>query len=140
MTGAVRSLAAEVNQGLFYHFPGNETRMSVVHGTDVANIVAALFNAKALPEGTLYYNVTDGCDPTVHDLAEALAFRMNEKRISTLSTRPQQIIGKIIFGKRYRRWTTERTFDGSALRRALAVEPIDVCNYLRTHVYDDNSL
>lgn len=140
MQGFVRDLAADIWRGIFFHFPDNETRLSVVHASDVAAVVA-LIHAGAL-KGTdaAVFNLTDGANPKLNDLAEALAFRMDEKRISNLSTRPQQLIARILYGDRYRRWTTERTFDGSALCRALDFTPTPVCDYLRTHVYDENSL
>lgn len=141
MQGFVRNLASDIWRGIFFHFPGNETRVSVVHATDVAAVINRVY-AGACGESTepVVYNLTDGANPTLHDLAEALAFRMDEKRISNLSTRPQQMIARLLYGPKYRLWTTERTFDGSAACRALDFTPTPVCEYLRTHVYDENSL
>ncbi|MDE6121510.1 MAG: hypothetical protein K2F63_06940 [Muribaculaceae bacterium] len=139
MNGFPRSLANDIWRGVFFHFPGNETRLSVVHAADVASVVATM-NREGCPEGCGLFNLTDGEHPTLSDLAEALAFRMGEKRISTLSTRPQQMIARWIYGKRYKTWTTNRTFDSSALNRALGFKPRSVCAYLRNHVYDDSSL
>lgn len=137
MTGAVRRLAEEIYRGFFFHFPGNEARKSVVHATDVARAVKFLVEIDA-PAGV--YNLTDGVDPTLHDLAEAIAYRMTNKRISNLSTKPQQMIGKFIYGReRYRRYTTSELFSSSRIR-ALGFETVDTCEYMRTHVYDDSSL
>lgn len=138
MTGFTRHLANAIWRGSFFHFPGNEARRSVVHGSDIAAAIALI--GKTLPQGNIY-NITDGVEPTIHDLAEAIAFRLRNKRISTLSTRPQQIIGRLIYGKRrYALYTTSRTFSNEALLRDTGFKPKSACNYLRTHVYDENSL
>lgn len=137
MTGQVRRLAEEIYRGFFFHFPGNEARKSVVHAVDVAKAVKFLVENDA-PAGI--YNLTDGVDPTLHDLAEAIAFRMTNKRISNLSTRPQQMIGKFIYGReRYRHYTTSELFSSSRIR-ALGFETVDTCEYMRTHIYDESSL
>ena len=112
----------------------------MVHATDVAAAIAHIHAGALNGSGTAVFNLTDGANPTLHDLAEALAFRMDEKRISNLSTRPQQLIARFLYGDKYRRWTTERTFDGSAACRALSLTPTPVCDYLRTHVYDQDIL
>lgn len=140
MTGKVRRLAEEIYRARFFHFPGNEARKSIVHATDVAK--AAAYIAKNGVQGTdkHIFNLCDGVDPTLHDIAEALAFRMSNKRISTLSTNPQQIIGRMLYGKRYRDYTTDERFNGEALLAAIPLKPVSVCEYLRTHVYDENSL
>ncbi len=139
MTGFVRTLAAAVWRGTFFHFPGNEARISVVHATDVAKAASLWVESGA--SSSAVYNLTDGEHPTLHDLAEALAYRMSNKRISNLSTRPQQIIGKLIYGKhRYASYTTSRTLDSRAIESALRFSPTPVCEYLHTHVYDETSL
>lgn len=141
MTGFGQELARAVWRGTFFHFPGNEARRSVVHATDIARVVAKAVSAGLPHSGVNIYNISDGVDPTIHDLAEALAFRMNNKRISTMSTRPQQWLLRLAYGKqRTALYTTSRLVDSSALRLDMAFAPTDVCNYLRTHLYDENSL
>lgn len=141
MTGFPRHLVETIWRGTFFHFPGNEARRSVVHAVDTGRIVRQLV-AGGLPHGdTLTYNVTDGTDPTIHDFAEALAFRLSNKRISTLSTGPQQWIGRRLYGSRkFGLYTTTRTFCSDKIRLELAFRPTDTCEYLRTHQYDENSL
>lgn len=141
MTGFGQELARAVWRGTFFHFPGNEARRSVVHATDIARVVAKAVSAGLPHSGVNIYNISDGVDPTIHDLAEALAFRMNNKRISTMSTRPQQWLLRLAYGKQCTAlYTTSRLVDSSALRLDMAFAPTDVCNYLRTHLYDENSL
>ncbi len=137
MTGQMRRLAEEIYRGVFFHFPGNEARKSVVHASDVARAAVFLANSGA-EEGV--YNLSDGIDPTLHDIAEALAYRMDNKRISNLSTKPQQWFGRIVYGReRYRRYTTSVLVSANKLS-ALGFTPADTCSYMRSHIYDDSSL
>lgn len=139
MTGFGRHLVQSIWRGTFFHFPDNEMRLSVVHAVDVARAVALLCTT---PRTGAVYTLTDGVDPTLHDLAEALAYRMCNKRISNLSTKPQQWLGRVLYGRRhYTEYTVSRCYDGSAfLTDYPDFHPTDVCTYLRTHVYDDTSL
>lgn len=137
MTGAVRRLAESIYRGVFFHFPGNEARKSIVHATDVARAIRFIAENDITPG---IYNLTDGVDHTLHDIAEALAYRMTNKRISNLSTRPQQWFGRLVYGKeRYAAYTTSTLFSSSRLQAA-GFKPTDTCNYMRTHIYDDSSL
>lgn len=141
MTGFARHIAEGIWRGTFLHFPGNEARRSVVHAVDLGRIAHALAEGGLPARERLVYNVTDGDNPTIHDLAEAMAYRLGNKRVSTLSTRPQQWFGRIVYGKRkYAMYTTSRTFSCEALCNDIAFSPTPVCDYLRTHVYDENSL
>lgn len=139
MTGWMRELAERIWKGTLLHFKGNEACVSVVHASDVAAAVAAAARLESNPEGC--YNITDGDNPAFHDLVEALAFRMNNKHVSTLSTKGQLWLGRFFYGRRlYRRFTTTRTFDCSAFCRLTGFQPTAVVSYLRTHVYDESSL
>ena len=141
MQGFVRRLAEDIHRGTFLHFPGNECRISVVHAVDVAASLVALSSLRFASGSTNVYNISDGADPTLHDLAEALAYRMDNKRISTLSTKPQQWLGRVIYGQsKYAMYTTDRRYSSRRLRETIAQEPINVCEYLHTHIYDECSL
>lgn len=139
MTGWPRELAERIWKGTLMHFAGNEARVSVVHATDVAAATAALASAETAPQGV--FNVTDGDNPTFHDLVDSLAFRMKDKHVSTLSTKGQLWFGRLFYGRRlYRRFTLERTFDCGPLCRIIDYRPTPVTEYLRTHIYDESSL
>lgn len=138
MNGFARELAESIFRGTFFHFKGNDARKAAIHAHDLAYAIATLAGT-AGAEGT--YNICGGDHPTLHDLAEALAYRMQNKRISTLSTRGQLWLGRILYGKkRYTAYTSTRTFDSSRLHGAIEFRPAAVTDYLRTHVYDENSL
>lgn len=137
MTGSVRRLAESIYRGVFFHFPGNEARKSIVHATDVARAARFIADNTLAPR---IYNLTDGADPTLHDIAEALAYRMDNKRISNLSTKPQQWFGRLVYGKeRYSSYTSSELFSSSRIQVA-GFKPTDTCDYMRNHIYDDSSL
>ncbi len=137
MQGRARRLLNDIYRGLFFHLPGNEARLSVVHGTDVA--AAAAFLAASDAEGGIF-NLTDGNHPSIDDLAEALAYRLDNKRISTVSTKPQQWFARLMYGGRRLDDYTVSALVSSAKIESMGFEPHGVCSYLRNHVYDDASL
>lgn len=142
MTGFPRELAESVWRGTFFHFPDNDARRSAVHASDVA--AAAVLAAGLAGDdrgGVMIYNICGADDPRVHDLAEAFAYRMKNKRISTLSTGGQKWLGRLLYGRRRMRlYTCSRLADGSAFCGATGFAPVAVCDYMRTHQYDENSL
>lgn len=143
MTGWPRNLAEAIYRNLFFHFPDNQAQVSAVHATTIALAVRLLLgnDDKFLQSEHLVFNITDGVNPTVHDLAEALAFRMNQKRISTLSTWGQRLLAKLFYGKeRYHRLTTTLTFSDKRLRELIPLSTESVTEYLRTHDYNEDSL
>lgn len=131
MTGLPMEIARQIARGSFYHLADNETRLSTVHAADVAKAVRL-----ALGSG-LALTVTDGADPTFHDFAEALAWRINQKRVLTLSSK---WVSWIISPRLRRIITTDAVADGSEFASRFDFHPVPVTEYLRTHIYDDESL
>lgn len=139
MTGSPRRLAEMIWRGTLMHIAGNEAHVSVVHATDVANAIATMVS-DGIGDDAIY-NLTDGENPAFDDLVDSLAYRMADKRVSSLSTRGQLWLAPLLYGKRlYRAFTTNRTYDCSAFCAAYGFTPTPVCRYLRTHNYDDTSL
>lgn len=137
MQGRARRLLNDIYRGVFFHLPGNEARLSVVHGSDVA--AAAAFLTASDAEGGIF-NLTDADHPTIDDLAEALAYRLDNKRISTVSTKPQQWFARLVYGGRRLDAYTVSALVSSAKIESMGFMPQAVCRYLRNHVYDDASL
>lgn len=131
MTGLPMEIARRIARGSFYHLGSNETRLSTVHASDVAKAVKAALGHK----GT--YTVTDGNNPTFHDFAEALAWRINHKRILTLNSK---WVNWIISPALKKIITTDLTVDGSAFAEKFDFHPTPVTEYLQTHIYDEESL
>lgn len=141
MTGFPRELVNSIFRGTFYHIPDNKTILSAVHATDVGRAAAwLLLNEEKTAHGDVF-NLTDGVEHTLTDFADALAARMDNRHISTLRTRFQRWMYRLIAGRRkFSEYTTTLTFSDNRLRALGFGDTADVCAYLRTHVYDENSL
>lgn len=131
MTGWTRSLAERIYRGTFVTLPGNEARRSVVHAVSLPEA------AKAAAASGGIYNVTDAVDPALNDLADALAWRISQKRVFSLKPR----LYRFFFGKRnYQQATSSLTYSCEKLRSTGKYNPVSVVEYLKNHVYDDSSL
>lgn len=134
MTGQPRRWAEGIWRGTLLHIKGNNACISVVHATDIAQAVRLTVEKDI--SGT--FIITDGTTPRFDDVLEAIAFRLANKRISTLSTRGQLWLGRLIYGRRrWHRYTTTRTFDCSAFTAVSGYTPVPVTEYLRTHNYEE---
>lgn len=140
MAGEGRRLAEAINRGTYRHLAGDESRVSVIHGTLLARY------AVVAPSGI--YNVTDGDHPTRHDLAEAISCRLNHKRIYTI-TPATSLWGRLvnhvntgIFGRPRPSLTFDST-DANGWNLGNTFYGFDrtpVTHYLRNHNYDESSL
>ena len=141
MEGVLRKLVNGIYRGSVVHIEGNDARRSVVHAVDVAKA------AYLLAGKTGVYNITDGADPTVDELIEGLAHRLDDKRVFTVGAKRAKRmaqLGRILpvaMNPQLYGWmTTTLTFDSSRLRRDTGFEPHSVVEYLMTHDYDESSL
>ncbi len=130
MNGLPRRIAESIYRGVFVDIRGNTARQSFVHASDLGQAIGLTLGSGEV------FNVTDGCDPTMADFADALAVRISQKRLFSVSPR----IFRFFYGKRfYGQLTENKTFSGEKLRsRGFKAAP--VTEYLKTHVYDDESL
>lgn len=142
MNGRSRKLVNRIHRGTYHHIAGNDARTSVVHVRDVVNAAIKL----ASTGGT--FNITDAVDPTYHDLTEALAHRLNDKKIMTL--RPKRakrwaLLGDFIPGMSFtseelRKTTTTLTYSSEKIWQVLDFKPIDVTDFLLHHNYDSDEI
>ena len=117
MAGMPRELAEKIYRGTFIGISGNEARRSVVH-------------AVSLPDAARAVMATD-------DLAEALAWRIAQKRIFYM--KPKWF--SLLFGKkRLINESVTLTFSCEKLRSFSGFDPVSTVDYLKTHVYDQASL
>lgn len=131
MRGLPMRIARAISRGTFALVRGSEARISVVHGSDVARAAARA----AGTQGT--YVLTDGADPTIAELAQALAHRLGDKRLITISPRLARIwYGRQLFGL----LTTDHCQPSTFAEVFPDFKPEIVTQYLRTHVYDQESL
>ncbi len=143
MGGELRTMVNRIYRATYRHVIGDDARMSVVHATDVAAAAVMLLGTAGI------YNVTDGIDPTRHDLAEALCSRLDRKRIYALSPKRMKLLARIgdwlpvtVYNtKRLKQQTSTLTYDSSLLRSTLPEwHPSSVTDYLVNHIYDASSL
>lgn len=131
MQGWPRTLAEKIYRGTFIALKDNDARRSVVHAVSLPDAARAVLGRDEV------FNVTDCQDPTVNELAEALAWRMSQKRIFLLKAKLLRfLIGK----KGVQEAGRSLTFSCEKLRSSGNYNPVAVTEYLKTHVYDEKSL
>lgn len=131
MTGMPRQLAGQIYRGTFIALQGNEARMSLVHAVSLPDAARIAIGRDDI------FNVTDSTDPTLNDFADALAWRISQKRIFSLPLKWY----RLFFGrKKTESVCRSLTFSCEKLRSAGEFKPVAVVEYLKTHVYNDASL
>lgn len=132
MDGFPMELARGIARGTLMHIAGNEARISVVHAVDVARLGHMLANCGEI------VNLTDGTASTIDAMMEAIAHRLDDKRIYTIKPK----WARLLYGKeRFRRLTTTLTFSNAKAIRLTDNAPLTVVtDYLNTHIYDNESL
>lgn len=132
MTGAPRELANRVWRGTFFHVGGSDIPVQAIHATDLARAVRLTLGKPGL------YRVSDGRNHTLDDLADALAWRLGQKRILTAPSRWARWLPGHAFRSRCAAAVYFDTNDFATHFPEFA--PADVAEYLKTHVYDETSL
>lgn len=131
MNGLMHRIAAGIYSGTYFHISEAQGKASVIHATDVA--VAAALAAGRHGEFTL----TDRREHSIYDIAEALAYRIDNKRLFTL---PGWLC-RWWYGREY---FSTLTSDASVASDFAEIcpdfSPVDTLLYLHTHTYDDASL
>lgn len=131
MQGYVRRLAERIYRGTYIGLSGNEAVRSVVHAVDLPLVARLTIGNNDI------YNVTDGRETPVNELADALAWRMSQKRVMML--KPKWY--KLLFGKRKMAEASRSLcFSDGKLRSVADYQPTVVVDYLKNHVYDQHSL
>lgn len=131
MTGMPMEMARRILRLRHFHVDGNEARMATIHATDVARAARAALGVNGS------FVVTDLATPSWHDFAEAIAYRLGDKRIYTLSP----FWARFVMGRKwYDLITTEAQWDGREFAERFDFKPTPVTEYLRNHVYDESSL
>jgi nucleoside-diphosphate-sugar epimerase len=132
MTGLMRLLAEDIAAGRFFRVNGDdEARLSVVHAVDIAQAVRL-----TLGQGGEYI-VADGHNPSVTELSDALAHRISDKRILIARNK---WVSWMVSHKLNRQLAQCPLCSSQRLVNQFGFKPTSVVDYLRTHVYDENSL
>lgn len=149
MEGFTGRLARDVNNGSYMHVKGNEAQRSIVHAIDVAKAVRAVAEKAGddCIEGV--YNLTDRSGATIEQLAEAIAYRLGNKRIFATGLKAAKalaLLGDITLGalpwsrKKLKARTTTLTFNSFAISKHTTWEPMSVTEYLKTHKYSEDDI
>lgn len=128
MHGQLAKMADAVARGVYFHIRGNKARRSLVMVDDVARAVCLTLGVSGV------FNVTDGREHTVVEIANAIAANIKENKW-VLSMPKGLIVWPLrLFGwlpgmrrvrERYRVLTTTATFSSSALTESTGFEPYD---------------
>lgn len=149
MEGFTGRLARDVNNGSYMHVKGNEAQRSIVHAIDVAKAVRAVAEKAGddCIEGV--YNLTDRSGATIEQLADAIAYRLGNKRIFTTGLKAAKalaLLGDITLGalpwsrKKLKARTTMLTYNSFAISKHTTWEPMSVTEYLKTHKYSEDDI
>lgn len=131
MRGLPMRIARSISRGAFALIKGSQARISVVHGSDVARAAAVAAGSQGS------YVLTDGADPAIADLALALAYRLGDKRLASIGPR----LARLWYGRQmYSLLTTDHCQPCTFTQAFPDFKPQIVTQYLRTHVYDQDSL
>lgn len=149
MEGFTGKLARDVNNGSYMHVEGNDAQRSIVHALDVAKAVRAMAEKAGddCIEGV--YNLTDRSGATIEQLADAIAYRLGNKRIFATGLKAAKalaLLGDITLGalpwsrKKLKARTTTLTFNSFAISKHTTWEPMSVTEYLKTHKYSEDDI
>ncbi|MGM9844257.1 MAG: hypothetical protein ACI30S_08555 [Muribaculaceae bacterium] len=144
MTNMAMDMVRQIYRGTYMHIDGADGRCSAVHATSVAEVAALC----ALKDVTGTFIFTDGVNHSVKDIAEALAHRLDDRKIFSVSDKKARFLrffGNLLgiggwSGKMYDFKHRKLTFSPAILLSKLDYQPVSVTEYLLNHVYDENSL
>lgn len=131
MKGTLRTMVNGINNGYYYNIKSNYARRSIIHALDVAHITRLISCIGGI------YNISDQCNPMITELGNALAHRINGKRIYTL---PRWLVKMTLPKKQFTQLTTTFTLNCDAIADKIHYQNIDVINHLLTHTYNENDI
>ena len=131
MNGIGRQLAEGIARGRLYHIKGNETRVSVIHATAIAQ---AARMAAATPGR---FVVAEAEPVSIDTLIEALATRINGRRVYTIGPKWSKWLMSADLRKLT---TTDRVTLPDFTTHFPDFAPTPACEYLTTHDYSDDTI
>lgn len=142
MGGEMRRLVNRIYRCTYRHVGDDDARVSTIHATSLAQAAVMAMGHDVT------WNVTDNHNPTMHELSEALAWRLDNKRIYSLTPKKARIMARIgdfipVTGydsAMLQRQLDTLTFSGTKLADEMNFKPVCVVEYLRNHIYDEQSL
>ena len=135
MGDPVMKLAKNIARGTMFKIKENNPVWSVIHATDVARLARVIMERDLNKDVDI---VVPGTQIQLHDLIDALAYRMGDKKIGTLKYK----FARLFFRPALLNIMTQNKVVENPDFTTIAAEFkfTDPADYLKTHVYDENSL
>lgn len=137
VSGEMADLFDEVRTARYVHLRGNEARLSVICAYDVARAAMALAGKPGI------LNASDGRDPRLIDIAEAMSANLGaRKRMWHLPPKWAAVLGRIpglrglLDPDRFARRAQSRTLDATEFLEAIGFEPFDTCAVIAREAAD----
>lgn len=143
MRGELLEMARGINAGWYFNVDGDQSRVTVVHAVSVASAVRLALKSG---EYTGDWLLTDGVDPLRREVAIALAERLGQKRVYSLSMKWHKVLARLGDMLPFLPYSSDRlrimTSDALRIGRSFSSicadwQPVDTVNYLKTHDYTD---
>lgn len=143
MDGYAREIVNGISRATYCHIEGNDARISAIHSLDVAQAAKNIVGKN----GT--FNISDGIDPTIEQLAEALAWRIGHKRIFSITPPKAHRMARVgdfipfispLDSRKLKMQTTTRTLSIENISQTINFHPINVIEYLTNHIYDESDI
>lgn len=140
MGGMLIRMVEQINRGTYLHIKDCSARRSVIHASSIGPAVAESV------EGI--FNIADAEAPEVSELAEAISFRIGQKRIYSTKLATARKLAKIAPLLGMGGWkedmlkfkTESLTFSTAKAESSFGFRTEPAVYYLRNHQYDENSL
>lgn len=132
MTGRIEKLTNMIGNGTYMNLAGYDGTIPLIYADDLAEAVALLCGQESI------LNINDGCTHHRKDVTEAIAHRLNDKRVLTVPRRIVSLMkamSRIIppIDRLLKSLAHETTYSIAALRKATddQFKPRDVVEYLK---------
>lgn len=143
MRSELLEMARGINSGWYFNVDGDQSRVTVVHAVSVASAVRLALKSGEYAGDWL---LTDRVDPLRSEVAMALAERLGQKRVYSLSMKWHKVLARLGDLLPFLPYSSERlrimTSDALGIGRPFSSicadwQPVDTVNYLKTHDYSD---
>lgn len=133
MTGRIRKMTDRIANGIYMHLPDYDGTISLIHAEDLAKVASCLHGKCGI------FNINDGCMHRRREVADAIAHRLNDKRIFVLPRKSVALLKLIShmapsIKKSLAAMSYEATYDIAAMTAATdnCFTPRDVLAYLNS--------
>lgn len=142
MQGILIDIVRQIFRGVYYDIREPQAFISTVHASSAGPAILVSAGTPGI------FNFNDAATTTVTQLSDALSYRIGHKRPFSMKPRVARFISKIAdflgikgYGSKMLKFkTTTLTFSAEKFMSAFNFSPIATTEYLKTHVYDENSL